>query len=805
MLRCKQKRSTVRLAVEALESRQVLSGTPAPGIVADMAYFNALLDPAQATNVAVQDGDWSAASTWQGGLIPAAGAKVFIPEMIDVVYDAGSSPALSWIRNEGSLSFSDTADQSLLVETITVHHHAGFHIGTKDQPFTHNVTITFADFGPLNTTADPKQLGRGIISEGEVGIYGKQLTTFAPVAVNPAAGSTTISLGTAPLNWNVGDTLLVTGTVPGAHQDEEVVIVGISADKKTYTIDRPLQYNHFAPTGYSAYVANETRTVNFTSQNTTDSQRFGHMMFMMEPTIEIEYAAITHMGRTDKSRHIDDVINFHQNSYTVPGGGTNVRGRYGLHIHRTGLNPANDPVQLTGNFMSDNPGWGFVNHSSNVVMTDNVAYDIDGAAFAAETGGELGSFTHNLAVYQKGGPTIDWGTREGFADWGFSGHGFSLMGGSVALVNNVVSGSAGPAYMVIGVSMQEPGGVGRAAVPVSALRDPSVWNGTTMVNTCVCVGHDCDDPVLPALQASVVPFQRFTGNVAFASYIGVGSYSFRPVVTAKGGNIIDKQVVWGVSGYAMNLDYTDNIGIVNSVLLNSGGYKTAIRTNSSAVNLAIVNTRVEGWTFGLTPSTVGTTRVIGGSWKNNTSIYVGNATSPNRLIEISNVKFGTAPGEKWIDFRLFTNGFSLDNYFSYQGVVKLNGWNIYAPQQAPSAVTFMTLSSLPAGYPKELVGKTNALIMQQYGLAPGGVLAPAIRYSSPFIGGTWARAVTPLPAITMTSPKTAAVDSEYRVIYVDPVTKKSVTAAQPIIVKAGWNIITRVIGGRNRSFLVWGS
>jgi hypothetical protein len=117
----------------------------------------------------------------------------------------------------------------------------------------------------------------------------------------------------------------------------------------------------------------------------------------------------------------------------------------------------------------------------------------------------------------------------------------------------------------------------------------------------------------------------------------------------------------------------------------------------------------------------------------------------------------------------------------------------------------MTLASLPAGFPKELVGKTNALIMQQYGLAPGGVLAPAIRYSSPFLGGTWARAVTPLPAITMTSPKTAAVDSEYRVIYVDPVTKKSVTAAQPIIVKAGWNIITRVIGGKNRSFLVWGS
>src|SRR5262249_27726896 len=150
--------SLTRLAVEELESRQLMSASPPVGIVADDAYFNALLDPNQATNVAVQNGNWSDASTWQGGLIPASNAKVLIPANIAVVYDAGVSPNLAWIRDEGSLSFADTSDQSLLVETITVHSGASFDIGAAAQPFTHNLTITFADNGPLNTTLDPKQL-----------------------------------------------------------------------------------------------------------------------------------------------------------------------------------------------------------------------------------------------------------------------------------------------------------------------------------------------------------------------------------------------------------------------------------------------------------------------------------------------------------------------------------------------------------------------------------------------------------------------------------------------------------------------
>jgi hypothetical protein len=50
----------------------------------------------------------------------------------------------------------------------------------------------------------------------------------------------------------------------------------------------------------------------------------------------------------------------------------------------------------------DSPGWGFVNHSSNVVMEDNVAYDVIGASFTTEAGDEIGAFRRNLAVKSTG-------------------------------------------------------------------------------------------------------------------------------------------------------------------------------------------------------------------------------------------------------------------------------------------------------------------------------------------------------------------------------------------------------------------
>src|SRR3954471_18381328 len=69
-----------------------------------------------------------------------------------------------------------------------------------------------------------------------------------------------------------------------------------------------------------------------------------------------------------------------------------------VHFHRTGTVNDGDPAEILGSAVVDSRGWGFVNHSSYVDMTNNVAVGVNGAAFVTEVCGEIGGFYISLAV-----------------------------------------------------------------------------------------------------------------------------------------------------------------------------------------------------------------------------------------------------------------------------------------------------------------------------------------------------------------------------------------------------------------------
>src|SRR5712692_8973251 len=96
-----------RLAAEELEPRVLMS--IATLLNRDEAILGGF--------VAVKSGAWSDPATWSNNVVPTNNAKVLILPDISVVYDAGTSPNLAWIRDEGALTFADTKDESLLVET----------------------------------------------------------------------------------------------------------------------------------------------------------------------------------------------------------------------------------------------------------------------------------------------------------------------------------------------------------------------------------------------------------------------------------------------------------------------------------------------------------------------------------------------------------------------------------------------------------------------------------------------------------------------------------------------------------------
>src|SRR5215218_8848213 len=67
-----------------------------------------------------RSGPWSAAATWEGGKVPAAGSRVQVREGHAVVYDVASDAVIRSIHVGGTLRFSRDKDTRLAVGLIKV-------------------------------------------------------------------------------------------------------------------------------------------------------------------------------------------------------------------------------------------------------------------------------------------------------------------------------------------------------------------------------------------------------------------------------------------------------------------------------------------------------------------------------------------------------------------------------------------------------------------------------------------------------------------------------------------------------------
>jgi len=468
----------------------------------------ALVPTNQATHTAVANGNWTSGATWSAGTVPGAGAKVYIPAGRIVTYNANSAASVQWVRVNGKLAFTRSADTALTVDTVVVDVGGEWEQGVPGSPIAANVksVVTFSDGGPINTGVDTFFQSRGFLCHGRARICGTTVTPFVKTTGGLAAGATALNLANSPTGWKAGDRLLITGMkmkdvrdpVTGyfipTPTDEVKTVGGVSGAAVTFSgglIDaRTVEFGSF---GLYPYVADLERNIVFKSANPSDPTRRGHVMFMHTLDVDVRYALFENLGRTRKDI---DVTN---GAVVTSPPGANPRGRYALHFHRGGKDDASvTPAYVQGCVVLSPTSWGYVNHDSFVVFEDNVCHDAFGSGFITENGAELGTFRRNLCSLVRGRGFIKDGTDT--HDLGRSGVGYWFQGGNLTVEDNVATGCGS------GYSYFQRTGVDLGASKVilrQNLIDPEAAGGNDTLN------------------AADTPIMRFKGNTAIGCHEGI--------------------------------------------------------------------------------------------------------------------------------------------------------------------------------------------------------------------------------------------------------------------------------------------
>jgi len=754
-----------------------------PHAQADMAHVNSLVDIPHVTNMAITDGLWSDPNTWAGGRVPGADANVWIMPGRTVTVDGLEPATLRTVRVSGTLTFATDVDTKLVVDTMVVDPDGSLIMGTPTSPIAAGVTATvvFADRGAIDRGWDPYGLSRGLVDRGHTVICGAQAGGHNQLAVTPRAGDTTLTFAGATPGWKAGDDLVLPGTygVP----DQHFTITSVSADGKVLGLGQPVKYSLAAPTqlGEVLYAADLTRNVVFRSQNTTDIDRRGHVMFMHTNDADIRYAAFEGLGRTLFNEPFNNA-KVGADGKLVPGTGTNPQGRYALHFHMAGADIRQTPALVQGCVVDGSPGWGYDNHGSNVDFEGNVAYNSDQAGFVTEDGNEVGTFNDNIAIRGQA-------------------FGFWLHGPAVKVTNNIAVGfdsTYGDGFEVYA------GG--------NITGGPAIYFAAANL-----AGPPVVDPRAPAGEIDIqsVPF-HLVGNQAYNCWGGIEIREHRGMVLPTERSTIEGGTVWG-SLRGVTVNYSDGFDIKGTNLYGMPTFAgAAIFGDATPGDMAYTDLNVVGWAEGIEAPNRGHNLITGGYLDNIIDIYIPSGGGGNdientsmRTVDITGVKFGTTDYTgPYRGIPTFSQSYHIyindsnygghwlgKRYFGDQ--VLLDGKQVYYQDQAESYVQTDT------GVP-ELDGKTNAANWAAYGLAPGGAVAPADAAADPSIFGGLIGSTVDVPVQNM-------------VLYSDPQTSQrsgyvpalrggptGYLAGSPVDLHAGWNLVPFVIDGKTRSALVEG-
>ena len=359
-----------------------------------------------AVSRSLRSGPWSATTTWEGGRVPGAGARVLVREGHTVQYDLVSDQAIRAVNVAGTLTFATDKDTRLDVGLIKIqsgdeysengfdcdahlkplapgHSRPALIVGTAERPVAANrsATIRLMPFEGMDKESCPAIVCCG----GQMDFHGARLDrTWVKLGERARAGDAAVTLEGEVAGWRVGDRLVLTATtrqnklkktftspsLRGHGQTEERTVQAL--DGKRVTLDRPLEFDHACEGPYRGDVANLSRNVVVESAQ-PDTAR-GHTMYHRGSAGSISYAEFRHLGK--------------------PG----VLGRYSLHFHRAGDTMRGTSV-IGASIWDSGNRWLTIHGTNYLVVRDCVGYQSQGHGFFLEDGTEVYNvLDRNLAV-----------------------------------------------------------------------------------------------------------------------------------------------------------------------------------------------------------------------------------------------------------------------------------------------------------------------------------------------------------------------------------------------------------------------
>jgi hypothetical protein len=370
-------------------------------LLASLAALTLLASSATAADPPVlksaKSGAWSAASTWEGNAVPAAGARVLIREGHTITYDTKSDAVIRAINVAGTLTFATDKDTVLNVGLLKVqpgneYSEDGFDceahamkpehgkplpallVGTAEAPIAAGKTavIRLHYVEGMNKETCPAIICCG----GQMDLHGQPLSrAWVKLGADAKFADTVLTLAEAVTGWKVGDRVIVTGTqthgsAKTESRSEERFVTAIEGTK--LTLDKPLTMTHLGTGEYRAEVANLSRNVVVESADPEGIR--GHTMYHKHSAGSLSYAEFRHLGKKD------------------------ILGKYAIHFHLCRDTMRGSSVVGCSVWDSHNR-WITIHGTEYLVVRDNVGYKSIGHGFFLEDGTEVYNvLDRNLAV-----------------------------------------------------------------------------------------------------------------------------------------------------------------------------------------------------------------------------------------------------------------------------------------------------------------------------------------------------------------------------------------------------------------------